>query len=831
MRVALIQSAERQDGKALSVARTLRAHGHEVVLLVPQREALPLTPALAAEWQAEGFASIPIGSARIEPAELHFPRDRALAAARRLSDLVVAFDTAWFFERHWAMPTLRDRRFRDKLLPLVVLDDAPDAETVPESLEEMNRANSCRYALKWADLVCGSASERLVEELWRQRNASPVRTIRHAATAPALTVCIPYFEAPLLLPEALRSLEDQTCGNFTVVVVDDGSRSDAGRRGFEMCAQRYRARGWKFVRQANLYPGAARNRAAREAETEYLFFLDADDLAAPTLVERCLRAALLTGDDCLVTPNLAFQGAPDGPCTLLYEPPGNSLIGSMVDDMHGGSSMIVKREAFWSAGGFSETRGLGFEDHEFHVRFNRKGLAWDVMPDLVHRYRMPAPSSISRSTPAYGNLARVRACYEEHLRGTRLEQLPLALAAAYWGQAGMREREGQLGRKRDEARRGLRLLLLTFLSPFADVSGGSRRLREIIRYLGSRYELTLVSAPAPLAWWGSGREEMRYLKALREVEWSARFLPGNGLPQGVRHRFRDTFRYGLRALPTREFDAVLIDTIFMAEFRHDVESVCVLLEQNIESSLLQQGVKTLPGEEAEELEGYENRTWPEFPLRTVVSEADRFKMDRRVKVGKTVVVPNGADPSRWLGRARHDTGVVLFPGHLSYGPNVDAVQLLTREIWPEVRKRKPGARLIVAGRLPSDEVRTAVAAAPGAELHANPKSMDTLARRASITVAPLRFGSGTRLKILESMALGLPVVSTTLGVQGIDAYDGEHLMIRDGPRDFAEAMVMLMSDQALWGRFREAGRALIRERYCWDRALAPLEDGLIELVS
>ena len=200
-------------------------------------------------------------------------------------------------------------------------------------------------------------SVRWVEKLWRERSASPSRPIRSPATSPAVTVCVPYFEAPAHLPEMLRSLERQTSSDFTVVVVDDGSHSEEARRAFDACAQRYAGRGWRFVHQANLHPGAARNRAAQESHTEFLLFLDSDDIAMPSMVERFLRAALLTGDDCLVAPNYGFLQDPEGPCAFFYDPPGNSLIGSMADDMHGGSCIFVRREAFLSVGGFTELRG------------------------------------------------------------------------------------------------------------------------------------------------------------------------------------------------------------------------------------------------------------------------------------------------------------------------------------------------------------------------------------------------------------------------------------------------------------------------------------------
>ncbi len=838
----------------LHVARALREQEHEATLVVPQWDASPSTPALAGEWHAEGFSWLPVASANQQSPPEHFPKDRGLATARRLAGIVEVFDAAWFFERHWAMPLLRARRFRDGLRPVVVLDSEPDQEFVAKSMEEINRMHSSRYASRWADLVCGGSeneakqSVRRVEEFWRERSLALARAIRAPATSPAVTVCVPYFEAAAFLPEMLRSLERQTSSDFTVVVVDDGSSTEEGRRAFDACAERYAGRGWRFVRQANLYPGAARNRAAREARTEFLLFLDSDDIAMPSMVERFLRGALVTGDDCLVAPNYGFVQDPEEACALFYDPPGNSLIGSMADDMHGGACIFVRREAFLSVGGFTELRGVGFEDYQFHVRCNLEGIRWDVLPEMVYRYRIGSPGSVSQSTPGYKNLARVRSLYEERLRGSGLEQLPLALAAAFWGNEARSEREAHLKRelaqrlpKLSPTKHGLQLLLLTCYFPFGAVSGWHKRVQEMIRYFGSRYELTLVAPVTPEVTRDARREALHHLHLVRGVKGGCQIPLPEDIPSRARELYVDSVQAALRALPTGHYHAVLIDQIFLAEFRKDIETVAVLAEHNIESRLVRQVADTSWSEpspeyqdaqvEAARFEQYENRVWPDFPLRSVVSQVDKAQMDSRVKTGKTVVAPNGADPSIWLSTVRYDTATALFPGSLSYFPNVDAVNLLLTRIWPKLRKRKPCARLILAGREPSERMKSAAASAQGVELRANPKSMADLARRASVMVVPLRLGSGTRQKILESLAWGLPVVSTRLGAEGIDAVDGEHLLIRDDPDEFVDAIVLLMSDQVLWQKLRKAGRELVRERYSWDHVFKPLEDELIELVS
>ncbi len=853
MRCALIQGPARTDGQALTLARALRRRQHEVTLLVPLLEARTFVPAFVEQWHAEGFACIPVSSARLSPTWEHFPIDPGLATARALADVLHNFDVAWFFERHWAMPVLRQRRFRTRQLPLIVLDALPDQVSIPSSLSEINRAAASQYVARWADLITtGSAEQDIpqLEALWHARQVEPERTARAAATSPAVTICIPHFEEPVYLSETLQSLERQTTSNFTVVVVDDGSHTPAAHAAFDACEQQYAARGWQFIRQTNQSPGAARNRAASEATTEFLLFLDADDIAMPAMVERLLQAALLSGDDCLVLPNYSFRDDPEGPCHLLYDPPGNSLIGSMADDMHGGSCIFIRSEAFASLGGFSHVPGVGFEDYELHVRCNLAGLRWDVLPDLLYRYRMPRTSSVSRSTPFYRNLAGVLRWYEGRLRPGGLGQLPLAFASIYQHLEKTTEKAAKLEKllasrhpKPKPSGKEVKLLLLACNFPFGIVSGWHTRVQQMIRHFGSRYTLTLMTAMPREQLAPVRKETFRHLHAVRGVEGSNKSVAvGEDLPFRIRESYTDTFQAALRALPTDQYHAAIIDQLFLAEYRKDIDTVSVLTEHNIESRLLQQAAeRSWPGDipqhfqnakaEACRLQHYEDQVWPEFPLRSAVSEVDRAYIDSRARRGTTVLAANGADPATWLPNIRFEAATILFPAHLAYLPNVEAIDFLLSEIWPHVIRQAPRARLIIAGRDPADSVRAAVSRAANVELCASPASMQTVARRASIAIAPLRLGSGTRAKILEAMAWGLPVVSTTLGAEGLDAADGVHLLLRDDPADFADAIVRLLADRALWSGLRNAGRDLVSERYSWDRVFEPLENALIELIS
>jgi glycosyltransferase involved in cell wall biosynthesis len=853
MRVALIHSeAGPAARRSLPIAHGLRDAGHEVTFVLPQAEPDTSLRGLALAWKAAGFAVIPVDTSTLVVAEDTFPRDPVFAVARALPQLVLAFDVAWFFEGKWAMTTLRERRFSGRQLPVIALE-APEAEPIPASLNEVNQAFARSYAQQWAD-ICFEPTQpsaeaiQQLESLWSERSRSPEVAVPTSESLPAVTVCVPYFEQPEFLGETLLSLARQTSNAFTVIVVDDGSSSADARAAFEACAARYAERGWSFLRQENSGAGAARNFAAQQASTEFLLFLDADDIAMPTMVERFLRAARLTGDECLVAPNYSFREDPNGPCALLYDPPGNSLVGSMADDMHGGSCIFVRRDAFQRLGGFTELRGVGFEDYEFHVRANLYGLRWDVLPEPIYRYRMPREGGVSRSTSAYLNLARVLRWYKERLQHTGLDQLPLAFASTYWRNeqtsaklAGFNQTARPRNASPSNDKR--KLLLLTCNFPFGMNSGWHNRVQQMIRYFGSRYELTLMTTMpreqlAPLR-----KQAFQHLYSVLGIEGSNRSaMDDANAPFRVREQYTDVFQAALRSLPTDGYDAALMDQVFMAEFRKDIDTIPVLTEHNIESRLLHQASQRtwsdpLPEHyrdaliEAERLERYEDSAWNDFPLRAVVSEVDRIEMDRRAVRGKTVVAANGADASTWLPNARFEEATALFAGHLAYLPNVDAIEFLLAEIWPEVARLRPKARLILAGRDPSDAVKAAVArAGTGVELVASPLSMDAVARRASISIAPLRLGSGTRCKILDSMAWGLPVVSTTLGAEGIAVTDEEHLLIRDDPQQFAEAIVRLLSDKPLWQTFRKASGELVREQYSWGRVFEPLNDTLIDLI-
>lgn len=210
------------------------------------------------------------------------------------------------------------------------------------------------------------------------------------------------------------------------------------------------------------------------------------------------------------------------------------------------------------------------------------------------------------------------------------------------------------------------------------------------------------------------------------------------------------------------------------------------------------------------------------------SEADREAIRRDAPGARVRVIPNAADVERFQPRATDpspDGRTVLFFGLLSTVPNVDGIRWFVREIWPRIVAARPGVRCQVIGARPPPEVLAL--AGGGVEITGFVEDLRPHLAAAAAVVVPLRVGGGTRLKIVEGMAMGRPVVSTRLGAAGIEAVPGRDLLLADDPAWFADAVLRLLDEPGLGSRIGAAARRLAVERYAWSAAGLALE-ALIE---
>jgi sugar transferase (PEP-CTERM/EpsH1 system associated) len=206
---------------------------------------------------------------------------------------------------------------------------------------------------------------------------------------------------------------------------------------------------------------------------------------------------------------------------------------------------------------------------------------------------------------------------------------------------------------------------------------------------------------------------------------------------------------------------------------------------------------------------------PRFDCCVVVSTAERELLQRALPEVRAVVIENGVDCALLQPLPECPSGSeLLFAGVMGYPPNADGAKFFARSILPKIRALVPDAKLSLVGHAPPARVK-ALGREPGIEVTGCVNDILPYYRLAKVIVVPLRAGGGTRLKILEAMALGRAVVTTRVGCAGLDVCHGVHLLIADDPQQFADCVVQLLGDDGLRAELAANAHRLVERRYDW----------------
>ena len=316
----------------------------------------------------------------------------------------------------------------------------------------------------------------------------------------------------------------------------------------------------------------------------------------------------------------------------------------------------------------------------------------------------------------------------------------------------------------------------------------------------------------------------------RAVLTMAREVLSGGVPLFALRRSRDLETQLARMQAERPFDVIQIEHFELARYGrligapdatvlsivlHDVLSVAYTRMAKVEPSLpwrfwREYNSRRLARHERSLLAGYDACV-------TVSAKDSREIHDFTPPHTVIRALPNCVDFLAKAFLAEPETGppTLLFVGLFVHPPNADAARWMVNEIFPIVRDTHLDCRLFLVGADPLQKL-SALAGRPGVTLVGRVDELSPYYRQCNLAVVPLRAGGGTRLKILEAMAFGRAVVSTTLGAEGLDARGGEHLQLADTAEDFARAVINLLQDHALRQRLRRNARALVEQRYSWD---------------
>jgi glycosyltransferase involved in cell wall biosynthesis len=389
-----------------------------------------------------------------------------------------------------------------------------------------------------------------------------------------------------------------------------------------------------------------------------------------------------------------------------------------------------------------------------------------------------------------------------------------------------------------------RILLVCPEPPAPPTWGFALRVYHLGRELARRHDVTLLTYDTgdPSRDWGHLGELFR-VRAVRRDAAPKRVRQLRSLASRRSYHLSSllgpTMQRALEDITARHaFDVIQVESSQMAGFTFPRRPVLVLDEHNVEHDLMRRIAaveRSLPRKLYQRLEhrkvrGEEERAWRAADGCVVTSAPDGDEVRAAAPGTPVHVVPNGVDIDHFSPRNQPaDPGSIVFVGSINYRPNTDAVLHFAERILPLVREEEPRATFSVVGqgapasvrRLDGQAVRI-VGGVPDVRPHL---------AAAMVVAVPLRMGGGTRLKVLEGLAMGKALVSTSLGCEGIAVKDGRHLLIADTPEAFAEAVLRLMRDPELRRSLGAAGRELVVNRYDWAAVAAELEAFHQELIA
>jgi glycosyltransferase involved in cell wall biosynthesis len=402
------------------------------------------------------------------------------------------------------------------------------------------------------------------------------------------------------------------------------------------------------------------------------------------------------------------------------------------------------------------------------------------------------------------------------------------------------------------------VLLLTQVLPYPPDSGPKVKTYNVLKYLAQHHDVTLVSFVR-----GDQSADVAHLKqfckavhvvpmergAVRDGMAMLRSFAGNQpwmMVRDDRGAMRDLID---RLVSETRFDVAHADQLNMAQYAQRVNGARTVLDAHNALWLLYKRLaetmsagprKILLNRDWQLLKTYEGRICNEFDAVLAVSDEDKRALleamstpspAKRERVGvragaeKITVIPIAVDGDEVAPvQRRPDADHILHIGTMYWPPNIDGVKWFINDVLPIIRQQRPDVVFDVVGARPPQELLDLSKADPRINVTGYVDDPTPHLQRAGVMVVPLRAGGGMRVKILNAMAQALPIVTTTLGCEGIAVKHGEHVLIADTPPAFAEAVLKVLGDRACADALGHAGRRLIDSTYDYRAACRPLED-------
>lgn len=380
---------------------------------------------------------------------------------------------------------------------------------------------------------------------------------------------------------------------------------------------------------------------------------------------------------------------------------------------------------------------------------------------------------------------------------------------------------------------------LAFVSPvflFPNDAGGKIRSTNVLRGLkGGAFDIVLLSpatAEQQARWQaelgGVCDEFIAWQPAPQRPQWARALQLLSDLPVNVVADRTPAGLAAVRALTSRrDIDLLVFDFVHSAVLRpasNGTPAVC--FTHNVEAEIFARHAKQAPNRLRRWLWASQHRKMHRFEgqaLRTfqrviAVSERDAHTFRSSYGLSRAEAIPTGVDLDFFAWQApppvdEFHPPTVVFTGSMDWRANIDGVQFFLDQVWPLVLAARPEARFVVVGRNPPASLQAAARHARNIEFTGFVDDVRPYAHAAHAFVIPLLVGGGTRIKAFEAMAMGCPVLSTTIGMEGLDAEPGRHFVQHDDPAALAAALIQLLADAGLRERLSRAARELVESRF------------------
>lgn len=383
-----------------------------------------------------------------------------------------------------------------------------------------------------------------------------------------------------------------------------------------------------------------------------------------------------------------------------------------------------------------------------------------------------------------------------------------------------------------------KILFLTPTLPYPPVSGGVIKSNKVVHFLSERYELTVACLLK--------NEDTQHRAAFQTTVQLSNFISEElnvprtaknlilsnlqGIPLNLFRNKSAAFKQKVNAV-IHQYDVVFCDHYVMFQYiPENFKGKIVLHEHNCEYLIWKRyaGIeKSLPKKLA------------------LLNQASRIKKYERQICRKADVIlaaPNdieelvkiGADKQKFLEtyhlgddslleqeklQFQPDNNTLLYIGTLSWEANIDGLLWFYKDIFPLLKKKNPAIKLRIIGRHPDERLIRIAENDKDIILEGFVEELEPYFRNSNVFITPLRFGSGIKVKVVNSLYMGIPCVTTSIGAEGLKTEDGEHMFIKDSPQEFADAINLLLTNKTIWDKISNNAKALARKYYTWDYVL------------